>query len=247
MAVVESKEIGESCPGPLIFGSSVLPVSLDKEEDTSSESAWAWTRTRKKAGASLAKPVNTTGGASCSESQSMKEEVFFSRRSSSAMDGAHCQEAMALIEEQEETARAAKRKWQEEWKGPAAGGSNMEKGPRAYQNKLKKERKNKNYLKKAAHHRLRLDKRRDAERHAKGESARFRLFVNALLHCFTLDFGNCFTFCYILWNHGFCIGFWKFLFMLFSIINKLRHLARRTCQRQPQLPLAFSLAAGRPT
>jgi hypothetical protein len=176
MAVVDAKEIGESCPGPLKFGSSVLPVSLDKEDDSSSDtSAWAWTR--KKVGASLAKPVDTTGGASCPESQSMKE-VFFSRLPSSAMDGAHCQEAMALIEEQEETARAAKRKWQEEWKGPAAGGSNMEKGPRAYQNKLKKDRKNRNYLKKAAHHQLRLEKRRDAEYHAKGESARFRLFVN---------------------------------------------------------------------
>jgi hypothetical protein len=245
MAVVDAKEIGESCPGPLKFGSAVLPVSLDKEEDSSSDtSAWAWTR--KKAGESLAKPVDMTGGASCPD-YNPKEEIFFSRRPSSAMDGEHCQEAMALIEEQEETARAAKRKWQEEWKGPAAGGSNMEKGPRAYENKLKKEKKNRNYLKKAAHHQLRLQKRRDAEYHAKGESARFRLFVNALLHCFTLDFGNCFTFCYILWNHGFCIGFWKIMFMLFSIINKLRHLARRTCQRQPQLPLAFSLAAGRPT
>jgi hypothetical protein len=176
MAVVDAKAIGESCPGPLKFGSSVLPVSLEKEDDSSSDtSAWAWTR--KKAGASLPKPVDTTGGASCPESQSMKE-VFFSRLPSSAMDGAHCQEAIALIEEQEETARAAKRKWQEEWKGPAAGGSNMEKGPRAYQNKLKKDKKNRNYMKKAAHHQLRLEARRDAEYHAKGESARFHLFVN---------------------------------------------------------------------
>jgi hypothetical protein len=54
----------------------------------------------------------------------------------------------------------------------------MEKGPRAYQNKLKKDKKNRNYMKKAALHQLRHEGRRDAEYHAKGESARFHLFVN---------------------------------------------------------------------
>jgi hypothetical protein len=68
------------------------------------------------------------------------------------------------MEEDEETARAAKRKWREEWKGPAAGGSNMEKGPRAHLNKMKKERKDRNYLKKIA-----LDEaRRDAEYRGSG-------------------------------------------------------------------------------
>jgi hypothetical protein len=195
-AVVDA--IGESCPvsvnsldgascqpGPLKFGSAVLPVSLEKEDDSSSDaSAWAWTRN--KVGASLPKgsalPVDTTGGASCPDSQSVKE-VFFSRRPSSSTDGAHCQEALAEEwkekrkeerkeewEEEEEwkTARAAKLKWQEEWKGPAAGGSNMEKGPRAHLNKLKKLKKNKNYMKKAALHQLRQEARRDAEYHAKG-------------------------------------------------------------------------------
>jgi TusA-related sulfurtransferase len=177
-AVVDA--IGESCPvsvnsldgascqpGPLGFGSAVLPVSLEKEDDSSSEaSAWAWKR--KKVGASLPKgsalPVDTTGGASCPDSPSLMEVFDKIEPIACSTDGAHCQEAIALMEEEEETARAAKRKWQEEWKGPAAGGSNMEKGPRAHLNKMKKERKDRNYLKKIA-----LDEaRRDAEYRGSG-------------------------------------------------------------------------------
>jgi hypothetical protein len=131
-----------------------VPVSLEKEDDSSSEDVpWAWT---KKVGASLPTRLDatsskgsvqvedTTGGASCPDSPTLIE-VF------------------DKIEPNEETARAAKRKWREEWKGPAAGGSNMELGPRAHLNKMKKQKKEKNYLKNIALDEAEDEARREAE------------------------------------------------------------------------------------
>jgi hypothetical protein len=150
---------GESCPpSVLVFGSACLPdpptttkgscvpVSLDQEGDSSSEdSPWAWTKKVDTIGsASCPKKVDTTGGASCPDSPTLMD--IFDK-----------------IEPNEETARAAKRKWREEWKGPAAGGSNMELGPRAKTNKQKKLRKQKNYLKKIARDQADMKAWREAE------------------------------------------------------------------------------------
>jgi hypothetical protein len=180
---------GESClPKGLVFGADCLAVSLEEEEDSSSEHSprpkvpqleqeggatggascpeegdsssedlpLAWAKEVNTAGgASCPKKVNTTGGASCPDSTTLTEFVD-------------------NIEPKEETARAAKRKLQEEWRGPTAGGSNMEKGPRAQWNKWRKDRKLHSALQKIASHEAEMNSWREADETIAREEAAWR-------------------------------------------------------------------------
>jgi hypothetical protein len=145
---------GASCPNDIgLTGSD----SCSEEGDSSPEpTAWAGVQKgHTTGGASCPTKVDTIGGASCPDSTTLTEFVD-------------------NIEPKEETARAAKRKRQEEWRGPTAGGSNMEKGPRAQWNKWRKDRKLHSALQKIASHEAEMNSWREAEETIAREEAAWR-------------------------------------------------------------------------